>query len=301
MAIAIVAVGCKGEPEPLAVRKVLVDVAPGAEGPEGVLEREKVRSLVQAAIDRDKRMSRTEERSGAVLRVRLEAAALTAGDEASGPGGTLSVAVDVSGGEPGKAGRFRYRGHSVASLAGRKGASPTIDFPTLFRQAFADSMEQVMGARGAEKQSSDTLLAWLEGEEVSTGQRRQAIRVLGARKEERAVPALVTMLSGKDRDLSQAALGALTLIADPAAVEAVILYSEGKPSLVRKQAIEAVRLMGTRTGKAWLFTLSTGHPDADVRGAADHALAQLEQREPEPERTRVAEKAGEAPEAEKTQ
>lgn len=266
---------CKKPEEPLHLRKVLIDVAPGSEGPGGVLERDAVRRLVERRIEDDKRVDRTDSRDASVLRVRLESAAVTS--SADGPGGTLSVTLEVTGGAPGQLHRSRYRGNAVASLKGARGSGEGgIDFSALFLQAYNQALEQVLDARGAQELESRKLIAWVADDKLPDEQRRQAIRILGARKEPQAVPALMHVLDGDDRSLSQAALGALTLIGDPSALEAVIEYADGKPSLVRKQAIEAASQMGGKLAKAWLFTMSTGHTDADVRAAAARALGGLE-------------------------
>ncbi len=292
---------CKREPEPLALRKVLIDVAPGADGPGGVLDRERVRALIEAVIDEDRRFQRSDDRDAAVLRVRLESTALLPPHEGTSAGGTLSMSVEVSGGVPGEPlKRYEYRGHSMASLSSTEGAESSggLDFGTLLESAFRDAVSQVLAARGAQSAESAALLAWLDDESAAAEQRRQAIRILGARKEQSAVPSLMRALAGDDREIAQAALGALTLIGDARAAPAVIEYSEGKSSLVRKQVIEALRVMGSPLGKAWLFTLSTGHPDTDVRVAAERALAELEQRPVDLEVTRLAEHDdGDEPEA----
>lgn len=292
LAVVVTASSCKRAPEPLSLRKVLIDVAPGAEGPGGVLDRESVRAVIEAAVDADRRFKRSGDRDAAVLRVRLESTSLLPPDQGTTAGGTLSMSVEVSGGVPGEPlKRYEYRGHSMASLSG-DGDDPAagIDFTTLLRRAFDDAVSQVLSARGAHNENSAVLLAWLDDAKVSSEQRRQAIRILGARKDASAVPALIRALDSDDRELGQAALGALTLIGDPRGAVAVIEYAEGKPSLVRKQAIEALRVMGSSLGKAWLFTLSTGHPDADVRVAAERALAELEQRPVDLTVTRLAER-----------
>jgi hypothetical protein len=281
-ALALLTAGaCKRGAEPLEVRKILIDVAPGAEGPGGVLKREAVRALVEQRVEADRRLKKTDARDAAVLRVRLESAAVTAHE--GGQGGTISVSVEATGGTPGALHRYRYRGHAVASLQSAAGAegSGGLDFKTLFLQAYDQALDQIAGARGAQDKKSEELLAWVADEDLSLDQRRQAIRILGSRKETTAVPALIEVLGTQSRELAPAALGALTLIGDPNAVEAVVVYAENKPSLVRKQAIEATRVMGGNLAKAWLFTLSTGHPDADVRAAAELALRELEDSERE--------------------
>lgn len=297
MTLAFVSTSCKRGPEPLRIHKVLVEVEPGAEGPGGVLEREKVRSLVEAALEADARFQRTEDRDDAVFRARLESTALLPPAAGTTAGAVLGVTVEVSGGVPGAPlKRYEYRGHSLASLA-RGPDSGGVDFNALFRQAFDDAAAQVLAARAAHDEDSAVLLAWIDDEEAAPEKRRQAVRILGGRKDARAVPSLIRALASDDDDLAQAALGALTRIGDASAAAAVVEYASGKPDLVRKrQAIEALRVMGSSVGKAWLFTMSTGHPDTDLRVSAERALAELEQRPVDLAVTRVAERsAGEEP------
>jgi hypothetical protein len=275
--------GCK-RGESVTVRKLLVDIEPGAAGPGGVLSREIVRELVTSALEADRGVELALGGSaGDVLRVRVESAALApsiAGHEKGR--GTLSLSVELSGKDAPNARRHRYSGSSVASAAG------TVDFRALVRQAFGEAFAHVVMARGASEQSTETLLTWLEDGNLEARSRRlQAIRVLGSRREAKAVSSLVQALKADDHEITQAALGALTLIGDPTAAASVIEYAEKKPARIRKQAIEAARVMGGRLSAAWLFTLSTGHPDDDVQAAAAAALAQLETREPPREVARV--------------
>ena len=78
--------------------------------------------------------------------------------------------------------------------------------------------------------------------------------------------------------MAQEALSALTLIGDPAGLDAVFDYAERKPAPVRKKAIMAAQIMGGKYAAAWLFTMSTGHEDASVRQLAELALMKVEAR-----------------------
>ncbi len=270
--------------QPLVLRKVLVDVEPGIERTAVGVDREAVRTAVHGVLLQKDGVKIDEANDeGAVLRVRLESAAssvpseapaATEGATAATPAGLslLSLSVEVQGGGGAQGTRFQYRGHSLASATG---AMPT---DGLVRQAFDDALSQVLQARGADRQDSEVLLAWLKdgSTAVSDDQKRQAIRILGARRDARAVEPLTKVLLGSDRELAQLSLSALTSLGDPSAIDAVIAYSERKPSLVRKQCIEAVRVMGSPKAAAWLFTLSTGHQDQDVQAAANAALLTFE-------------------------
>jgi HEAT repeats len=270
---------------PLPIRKVLIDVDPAAAA--AGVDREHVRALVKKTLDRARGVKVTEELKGgaAVLRVHVESYAGTT----PGMGRTLSLGIEVTGAP--EEGRMdaSYRGHSVASAKGE------VPLETLVEQALRDALAQVISTRGAADLASKELVTWLTAESATEEQRRRAVRILGSRRERSAVPALSKILMAEDHDLAQQALVAVTNIGDPQSVPAVIAYAEGQPPLIRKQAIDAVRAMGTREGKAWLFTLSTGHPDVEIQRQAAGALASLEGEQgtaAAPERTgeQVAEK-----------
>jgi HEAT repeat protein len=83
------------------------------------------------------------------------------------------------------------------------------------------------------------------------------------------------MLRDADEGERSAALQALALLSDPDAVPAIIDYSERQPAIVRRQCIDAVKATDSPLAAAWLFVLSTGHPDLDVQAHARAALALL--------------------------
>lgn len=270
---------------PLPVRKVLVDVEPAAQG----IDREQVRAVVEEVLAKARGVQIVDAGRGdaAVLRVRVDgySAAL---DEGRPPHTTLALSVELTGvpGDPAPGG---YRGHAVASGAG------DIDARGLVDQALRDALAQVLMTRGAADLGSEQLIAWLTDDDASDQQKRRAVRILGSRRERRAVEPLGKVLLGADRELQPLALAALTNIADPAGVDFVIAYSDRQPPLVKKQCIEAVRAMGSPRGRAWLFTLSTGHPDVDVQQQAAAALAALEAPPASSTGGAVAENAGAAP------
>lgn len=256
------------------VRKLLVDVMPGAEGPEQLFSREKVREISQTFLREDGRFVLKEPAAdvGDVLRVRLESFSKIVVPK-KGPVLHLSLGMEWQGKEP-SARAFQFQAHSfVASDAKTPPAA-------LLKQALDESIGQLLQAHSAREQPSERLLAWIGDAEMNAERKLQAIRVLGARGDATATMALVDMLGQPDVALASAALGSLTRIGDPRAVDAVIEYAERKPPVVRKQAIEAIRTMGTFRGMAWLFTLSTGHRHPEVRASAALALTELEKKRP---------------------
>ncbi|MDP2344664.1 MAG: HEAT repeat domain-containing protein [Deltaproteobacteria bacterium] len=260
---------CGGEP--LVVRRVLVDVDPAAE-----VDREQVRVTIFEVLGNTRGLSIDETRAdGAILRVRIVsfARASTADAElvpaghppVAPPPATLSLAVDVTEG-----GRPTLRGHSVASVHG------VIDPRALVEQALKDALRQAMQTRAADKLGSDELLAWLDDPSTSAAQQKRAMQALGSRREKRATPLLTALLKSEDPELAGAALQALTLLGDEAGVDAVIAYSERQSPALRKLCIDAVKATGSSRARAWLFTLSSGHPDVAVQAHARAALVALD-------------------------
>lgn len=260
--------------EALPVRKVLVDVEPPAAA--AGVDREVVRAAVNEVLGKARgfRLVEGERGEAALLRVRVEAyrAEAPSATEARARA-TVTLTVEVTD-VPSEAG-VGYRGHSVASASG------AIEPRVLVEQALRDALAQVQMTRTAADLKSEQLIAWLDDPQASAEQRRRAVRILGSRRERTATEALArALLVKEDVELAQLALVAVTNIGDPAALDAVIEFSERQPGPVRKQCIEAVRAMGTPRGKAWLFVLASGHPDDDVQAHAAAALSTLEQREP---------------------
>ena len=266
-------IGCGGA-GPLSVRKILVDVEPAATG----IDREAVRDVVEGVVKKARGIKVVDAGRGdaAVLRVRIEGYGPAGGTDADSKASnktTLALTVEVTAiaGETGGGG---YRGHALASGNG------VVDARTLVAQALRDALAQVLMTRNAADLDSNTLVAWLTDGDASDEQKRRAVRILGSRRERAAVETLSKVLMGGDKELGPIALAALTNIGDPGAVDAVIAYSDRQPAPVVKQCIEAVRSMASPRGRAWLFTLSTGHPDSDVQQQASAALAALEAQAP---------------------
>ncbi len=237
------------------VGKVEVDVDLGAAR---TLSMPFLQRTCEDGVDKHAGFVFKKDRGPALLRVEVLRAAPPRGDEP----GTVRVRADVMGKDG-----LMYRGTGRAV-----GDSPTT---ILFARALNDALDEAHGARSMERKSIPELVGILDDDVASITQKRQAIRVLGLKKDSASVDRLIAVLDGEDRDLAEAALGALTLIADPKAVIPVIEYADSKPAYVRKRAIDAVRAMGTDEGRAWLFTLSTGHPDIEVQLAARRAFDAL--------------------------
>jgi len=264
-------------PSSLTVKKVLVDVDPAAVAAN--VDREAVRGVVQQVLGDASGVTFDERQAdAAVVRVRVESFQATTGTPlppghpptdgiaASAGSSSLSLVVELIEG-----GKTTSRGHSVATAQGQIGPD------ALVSQALRDALRQVQQARAADALDSDALLAWLEpaNTDVGDAQRRRAMQALASRGERRATPHIARLLQSDDVELATAALQAITVLGDPAAIDAIVEYAAKKPPLVRKQCIDAVRATGSPKAAPWLFTLSSGHPDADVQAYARAALEQL--------------------------
>jgi hypothetical protein len=263
-----------GSDRAVLVRKVLVDVdpAPAAAG----IDRGAVRVVVDHVLQ-DAPGVRVDERGdvGRALRVRVEGysrgvdgvavpaghppiAATTAAPSA------VTLAVEVVEG-----GRVILRGSSTATAGGVASPDALIDV------ALRESLQQLVDAQSTDGLDSDALLATLGDSATADQVRRRAMMALAARRDRRATPHLTAALRDEEPAVRATALQGLALLADPDAVEAIIAFSERQPPPVRRQCIDAVRATDSPLAAAWLFVLSTGHPDADVQAHARAALAAL--------------------------
>jgi outer membrane lipoprotein SlyB len=254
--------------ETLAVKKILIDVDPAAVA--AGIDREAVRGVAADVVADTRGIDVDEAAAGAVLRIRVESfSAVTppapADHPPMPPSTSLALAIDVI-----DDGRTVGRGRAVAAAQGVMGAD------TLVGQAIRDALRQIQQARAADRLDSDTLLTWLTDPDVGESQRRRAMQALASRGDRRATPVLVGMLqAGTDEGEAAGILQALALLADADAIDAVIAYSERQPPAVRKLCIDVVKASASPRGVPWLFTLSSGHPDADVQAHARAALARL--------------------------
>jgi hypothetical protein len=255
----------------IVVRKVLIDVDPGPAA--AGIDREQVRAVVDRVLADGVGVRVDADHGERGLRVRVESfsrsvpAALPAGHpvvEDSAAPASLTLAVDVVEG-----GRVVLRGSSTTTASGVTNPEALVDV------ALREALVQVVEAGGTDGLDDDELLAVLADASAAPQRRRRAMQALAARRDRRATPLITPFLTDPEASLRAAALQSLALLADPSAVEAIIAYSERQPPAVRRQCIDAVRSTDSPLAAAWLFVLSTGHPDIDVQAHARAALAAL--------------------------
>ncbi len=133
-------------------------------------------------------------------------------------------------------------------------------------------------ALSEEAKTADKLVRDLRSKDARL--REQAIRVLGDRRSEQAVPALVERLADPDPLLAERAAGALAQIRDPRAVGPLIDYSRRSDD--GAHTARFARIIGDIGGseaRGYLQTLESGHLDPRVRAAAREALEDMDDRE----------------------
>jgi HEAT repeat protein len=114
--------------------------------------------------------------------------------------------------------------------------------------------------------------------EADPGTRDHAVRVLAERRNPAAVPGLVERLADPDPDVADRAVGALAEIGDPRAVEPLVDLAHRRGGRALEQIARIVGDLGGPKAKAWLETLAAGHPDAEIRAAAEESLEVLRRR-----------------------
>jgi hypothetical protein len=158
----------------------------------------------------------------------------------------------------------------------------------LLAEATRGALTDLAGILAVANVTSDDLLARLHTTTSAVPK-----MALAARKDPRIHPALLDDIAdgspGNDERL-MAALPAIALLHDETLIEPLVTRVQNSNVRVRKATIDVVRALSAGDdaslgadrkrarglGRAWLFTLSTGHPDASIQQRAGAALASLE-------------------------
>ncbi|MFZ9889120.1 MAG: HEAT repeat domain-containing protein [Myxococcota bacterium] len=275
--------GCSRSPSSVRVRKVLVDVAAGTEGALlGPEPREAVRDVVERVVSGTAGIERSDAREGVVLRVLLEELGARTPARVEDQGGGLRLSVELRADNTLTEDRSIDLRSQVTIPSSHESGSAGTRLQEV-ESAFRAALTQVLTAHGAGALADEVLVTWLGDAAASRAQRLEACRVLGTRRTQAAGPALVSLLRDDDMELALGALRSLSALGAHSFTDAIIDFAEGKAASVRVQAIEALQDNPEPRVQAWLFTLSTGHPEAEVRGAAERALARLEQAPAKPD------------------
>jgi hypothetical protein len=285
-------VGCQND-STVVVRKILVDLD---EAVEKHVQRDLVRKMTQQIILSDDGVRFDSESSkGGILRVYLHSlsvsplkpvdedkrAASETKNRVSGPGDgatvvTLALSIALTGVadklNP-REKKISHQGHGTGTTTITGAMDIGSVAPPLVKNALSGAIQEIMAKRDLASKPSAELIEKLKDSQLARRQTQLVVEFLGLRREKEAIPLLVEIMKSDDRELAQYAVGALARIGAPNAVDDMIEYASGKPASLRKLVIEAMRVAGTPKAKAWLFTLSKGHPDPEVQLAASSALS----------------------------
>ncbi|PID38046.1 MAG: hypothetical protein CSA65_00740 [Proteobacteria bacterium] len=107
-----------------------------------------------------------------------------------------------------------------------------------------------------------------------------AIEISALRKSNAAVPALIGLLSHKERRLADRSIGALVIIGDRRAVKPLTKLAKFEDSGRVAQVIDAIGSLGGEEAKAFLEFVADGHRNPTVRDMARQALARMTRADP---------------------
>ncbi len=110
--------------------------------------------------------------------------------------------------------------------------------------------------------------------------REEAVRLAAERKEKRAVPALVKLLSSEDLVLRDRAIGALAMIGDRRAVRPLTEVARFRDVSDLPKVLDALAAIGGEEARVYIDFVATGHEDSDMRALAKAALQRLDRRKP---------------------
>lgn len=129
----------------------------------------------------------------------------------------------------------------------------------------------------AEREDTGELIRDLDAADAAV--RDHAVRALADRGAREAVPALIARLGDGDPAVVERAVGALAQLRDPRAAGPLIELARHRDPAYVAQLARILGDIGGPDARAWLVTMSAGHPDEVVRAAARDALADLSARE----------------------
>jgi len=153
------------------------------------------------------------------------------------------------------------------------------DLKTSLRSALAENLKEIheQVVKIVQKEGAiQTLQAYAADRNVREGDVIDALEQVSDTKDKEAVKPVVACLKSGNIRIALRAVETLGVLKDPTSVDAITEFAERKVPEIRRHAIEAVRKIGGKSAAAWLFTLSTGHPDEKVRAASMEAFREVE-------------------------
>jgi HEAT repeat protein len=209
-----------------------------------------------------------------LAQVSVERAEVRAGATVTATSAHVMLAVSLEPLNGGSA--LRETGHGSAPIAGGpQGLRAALE------QATTSALQVVVASfsaqLAAEQKRKSELVKDLGSSQA--GVREHAMRVLADRGERDAVPALIARLRDRDPEIRERAVGALAQLRDQRAVGPLIELVHRRDAQYVAQMALIIGDIGGPEARAWLLTMSSGHPDQAVRRAAHEALTEMDARE----------------------
>jgi HEAT repeat protein len=107
--------------------------------------------------------------------------------------------------------------------------------------------------------------------------RLYVLRTLRDRREAELVPSVVKMLFDSDTEVAMEAVGVLVAQKDQRAVPGLIRMAQGRDPIFLLQIITALGEIRGPIARGYLFTLAAGHDSAEIRKQASNVLIRFEQ------------------------
>lgn len=152
-------------------------------------------------------------------------------------------------------------------------------FEQVLEEAIHNAVELVDLQLAARTMTTDELAKLLQSDR--TEDRLYLLRTLRERCAPDLVPQVIEMLSDPDPDVAMEAVGVLVACRDPRAVVPLIRMTRGRDQVFLLQTITALTEIGGPVARGYLFTLAAGHSTPSIRERAREGLAQLRQQQPE--------------------
>ena len=149
-------------------------------------------------------------------------------------------------------------------------------FDTLAGEAIREAVRFVEIELALSRADAEVVIAKLDDEDARV--RASAVVEARHRKLAAAVPKLIEILQSDERDpdVVLETIGALIDSRDPRAVGPLIDSARRRSPVYLSQILFGVAAIGGKEAEAYLFTVSSGHPDSTVRKNAKDALQEME-------------------------
>jgi hypothetical protein len=146
-------------------------------------------------------------------------------------------------------------------------------FDRVLEQAIQQAVEIADLQFGCRRMTTEELAGLLSSER--TEDRLYVLRTLRERADRDLIPRIIELLSDPDPDVAMEAVGVLVAQKDPRAVPPLIRMTEGRDTVFLLQIITALAEIKGPVARGYLFTLAAGHLSEAIRTRAREALGQV--------------------------